>query len=126
MKSILILLAFLIAVPSYAAEGFQPSHERNVVMLKSRTSGRSAFIFRDSSRGPLIVTQQHVIEGHESMILQWGHKVGAGKRQPAGSIGIIAGAHHESDTKNERESLPDGGLRTGFYSLSNENRGAAG
>lgn len=77
MKSTLILLSLLIGVPGYTSEGFQSSRERNVVMLKSRTSGGTAFIFRDSSRGPLIITQQHVIEGHESVILQWGHKVGA-------------------------------------------------
>lgn len=77
MKHIFGILIFFATIPSFAVEGFQPSHERNVVMLKSRTSGGTAFVFRDPSRGLLIVTQAHVIEGHNSMILQWGHKVGS-------------------------------------------------
>lgn len=76
MKLTLIFLTLLTTVASDASEGFQPSRERNVVMLKSQTSGGTAFIFRDSLGEPLIITQQHVIEGHEFMILQWGHNVG--------------------------------------------------
>ncbi len=76
MKLLIAILLFLFSKEIYSAQGFRPSYERNVVMLKGKTSGGTAFIFNDHAKGPLIITQQHVIEGHNRMTLQWGHKVG--------------------------------------------------
>lgn len=75
MKFLTLLFCFTFSLSTFAAEGFQPSHERNVVMLKSRTSGGTAFVLRSSSDELLLITQAHVIEGHKSMSLQWGHRV---------------------------------------------------
>ena len=76
MKVVLVLLFAFASTPCLAAEGFTPSEERNVVMLKGRTDGGTAFIFNDPGFGRVLVTQEHVLEvTWLTPTLQWGYRV---------------------------------------------------
>jgi hypothetical protein len=78
MNSLVILFFILFsATTSFAAEGYSPSHEKNVVMLRGNTNGGTAFILNDPTWEQVLVTQEHVLEvTGDSPTLQWGHVVG--------------------------------------------------
>ncbi|OFZ31046.1 MAG: hypothetical protein A2622_00115 [Bdellovibrionales bacterium RIFCSPHIGHO2_01_FULL_40_29] len=77
MKFKLFAVLFFTSYLAQAIEGFQPSSNRNVVMLKASRSGGTAFIFDHSVHGKILITQKHVLElSPDSLNLQWGHEVG--------------------------------------------------
>jgi hypothetical protein len=51
-----------LSLPALAQEGFVPSSNPSVFMLKGRTSGGTVFYARLPKHGPVLVTQVHVLE----------------------------------------------------------------
>lgn len=77
MKLFFFILIFIGTHISYAAEGFQNSKDKNVVMLKASASGGTAFVMKTENLGAVLVTQMHVLELGKNLTLQWGYKVGS-------------------------------------------------
>lgn len=74
---LVLLFTLFFSVSAHTGEGFYPSEERNVVMLKGSTSGGTAFIMNGPTKEKVLVTQLHVIEGHKKpLTIQWGYEVG--------------------------------------------------
>lgn len=74
---ILLSLLFSLSLPgsSSAAEGFRASAEKNVMMLKGRFNGATAFLLKTSTHGQVLVTQKHVLDPGD-LTIQRGNAVG--------------------------------------------------
>lgn len=75
MKILLPFFAWALCAPALASEGFQPSAERPVVMLKGATQGATAFFMQVPAFGNLLVTQKQVADSGDTLTIQWGNAV---------------------------------------------------